>query len=95
MAAAEQETEIDIYIGKRLRQRRRAVGMSQVELATAIGVGFQQIQKYETAENGLSSRRLWEVSAALDVAPTYFFEGFQASDTEGSPTRSNGRRSPT
>lgn len=98
IAAAEEESDIDVHIGKRLRLRRRALAMSQTELASAIGVRFQQIQKYETGVGSLSSVRLWEVSVALGVAPTYFFEGFRASGqadptaSDPTPGRSENRR---
>lgn len=67
---------IDLYIGKRLRRRRRLLGLSQKNLAGAVGVRFQQIQKYECAANRMSAVRLWQLSKALDVPLSYFFEGF-------------------
>ena len=70
---------IDIHIGKRLRWRRRAVGMTQGDLASRIGVRFQQIQKYECAANRTSAAILWKLACALDVRVSYFYDGL-ASD---------------
>jgi len=66
---------IDIHVGKRLRERRLAAGMTQSQLADEVSVNFQQIQKYETGANRVSSSRLWELARALKVPITFFFEG--------------------
>lgn len=66
---------IDIHIGNRLRIRRTLVGMSQEELGHAIGVTFQQIQKYERGVNRVSGSRLFDVACALRVPVAFFFEG--------------------
>lgn len=68
--------DINIHLGKRLRSRRRLLGLSQKKLASAVGVQFQQIQKYECAANSMSAARLWQLSRALDVPLSYFFDGF-------------------
>lgn len=65
---------IDAQVGKRIRHRRWMLGMTQMLLASRIGVKFQQVQKYETGANRISASRLWEVSKALDVPIVYFFE---------------------
>ena len=65
---------IDIYVGNRVRQRRSLLGMSQTTVATAVGLTFQQIQKYERGLNRVSASRLYEFAAVLDVPVTYFFE---------------------
>ena len=75
--------DINIHIGKRLRGRRRLLGLSQKHLAGAVGVRFQQIQKYECAANRMSAVRLWQLSKALDVPLSYFFDGFP--ETEAPP----------
>jgi transcriptional regulator with XRE-family HTH domain len=67
--------QIDNYVGRRLRARRRFMGMTQHDLAQACGLRFQQIQTYECAANRISAARLWELAAALDVPVSYFFEG--------------------
>jgi transcriptional regulator with XRE-family HTH domain len=67
--------EIDFHLGKRMRRRRRLLGLTQQQLAEACGVRFQQIQKYECGANRVSAARLWRISSALDVPVNYFFEG--------------------
>jgi transcriptional regulator with XRE-family HTH domain len=53
---------VDIYVGMRLRQRRTALRMSQLELAEALGIAYQQLSKYERAVNRISVSRLYELS---------------------------------
>ena len=65
--------QIDIYIGKRIRERRNEIGLGQKDLARATGVTFQQIQKYEAGANRVSASRLWLIGIELDVPITYFF----------------------
>lgn len=65
----------DIHIGNRLRNARRASGLSQSELASRIGVTFQQVQKYENGANRIAGSRLWEVCKVLRLEPGYFFAG--------------------
>ena len=69
------DEEINILLGKRLRRRRRMLGLTQKDLADAVGIRFQQIQKYECAGNGLKASRLWQLSQVLKVPVTYFFDG--------------------
>lgn len=66
---------VDVHVGKRIRQRRWLVGMSQQQLAEQVGIKFQQIQKYETGANRVSASRLWDIAAALDIPIAFFFEG--------------------
>lgn len=68
---------VDIHVGKQIRQRRWLIGMSQENLAKAIGVRFQQIQKYEKGTNRVSSSRLWQISETLGVPISYFFKGLE------------------
>lgn len=67
--------EIDLHLGKRMRRRRRLLGLTQQRLAEACGVRFQQIQKYECGANRISAARLWRVAQALEISVEYFFEG--------------------
>jgi transcriptional regulator with XRE-family HTH domain len=67
--------EIDLHLGKRLRRRRRLLGLTQLQLAGACGVRFQQIQKYECGANRISAARLWQLAEALEVPVGYFFDG--------------------
>lgn len=64
---------IDRHIGKRLRERRLEIGMSQERLAELLGVTFQQVQKYEKGVNRIAASRLFDISRALDVEIAYFF----------------------
>jgi transcriptional regulator with XRE-family HTH domain len=66
---------IDLHVGRRLRIRRRHLGLSQQGLGDQLGVTFQQIQKYERAGNRVSCSVLFELARALGVTPGYFFEG--------------------
>jgi transcriptional regulator with XRE-family HTH domain len=66
---------IDVHVGQRIRQQRWAKSMTQKELAKAIGIKFQQIQKYESGSNRVSASRLWEISTALSVPINFFFDG--------------------
>ena len=67
--------EIDLHLGKRLRQRRRLLGLTQQQVAEAVGVRFQQIQKYECGANRISAARLWRMAKALQAPVASFFEG--------------------
>ena len=67
--------DIDLHLGKRLRRRRRLLGLTQQQLAGVCGVRFQQIQKYECGANRISAARLWQLSEALDVPVGYFYDG--------------------
>ena len=69
---------VDEHVGKRLRQRRWLVGMTQQQLAEHVGIKFQQIQKYETGANLVSASRLWDIASTLDVSINFFFDGLQA-----------------
>lgn len=64
---------IDALVGHRIRERRRHLGISQIQLSATIGVSYQQLQKYERGSNRVAAPRLAAISAALDVPPGYFF----------------------
>lgn len=80
---------VDLFVGKKLRLRRKLLGLSQETLANAVGVTFQQVQKYERGVNRISASRLSEFADALKVPIVYFFEGMSNSDdyTAKSPSR--------
>jgi len=78
---------IDVHVGRRIRQRRTLLGMSQEKLAEAIGLTFQQVQKYERGGNRLGSSRLFDVARVLDVPIPYFFEEMEAGLADKSPSR--------
>ncbi|MDQ0464520.1 transcriptional regulator with XRE-family HTH domain [Caulobacter ginsengisoli] len=72
--------DIDVHLGKRLRRRRRLLGLTQQQLAGTVGVRFQQIQKYECGANRISAARLWQLSEALEVPVGYFYDGLSDQD---------------
>jgi len=81
--------DIDLHLGRRLRRRRRLLGLTQQQLASVVGVRFQQIQKYECGANRISAARLWRISAALEVPVGYFYDGLAEGarcETNGEPT---------
>jgi transcriptional regulator with XRE-family HTH domain len=75
MAKTKGPNPIDIHVGGRMRMRRMALGMSQEKLATALGLTFQQVQKYEKGANRMGSSRLQQAADVLGVAVPFFFEG--------------------
>jgi transcriptional regulator with XRE-family HTH domain len=68
-------TNIDAYIGARLRQLRLFRGLSQERVAEAVGITFQQVQKYESGTNRIPASRLYSLAQYLGVSLDYFFEG--------------------
>ncbi len=68
---------VDIHVGKRIRHRRWMTGTTQQQLAEQVGIKFQQIQKYETGMNRVSASRLWDISNALGVPVSFFFDGIE------------------
>src|SRR5215813_5063132 len=74
--------EIDVHLGRRLRRRRRLLGLTQQELAASCGVRFQQIQKYECAANRMSAARLWQLAEVLEGPVSYFYEGLTREQRE-------------
>lgn len=70
--------DIDAHVGKRLRQRRTMLGLSQEAVAKAVGITFQQVQKYEKGANAMNSSRLYEFAQFMHVPVAYFFEGLDS-----------------
>jgi transcriptional regulator with XRE-family HTH domain len=66
---------VDDHVGTRLRERRRALGLSQAQLAARMGFTPPQINRYEHGTTRLSASGLWRAAQALEVAPGYFFDG--------------------
>lgn len=62
-------------IGRRLRTRRRLLGLTQAQVGQACGLSFQQVHKYESGSMMISASRLWKLSGVLGVPVSYFFEG--------------------
>ena len=71
---------IDVHVGARMRLRRVLLGLSQAELGGALGLTFQQIQKYERASNRISASMLYHIAAVLDVPIGFFYD-----DMDGVP----------
>ena len=79
-------TDIDLHLGRRLRRRRRLLGLTQQQLAMQVGIRFQQIQKYECGANRISAARLWELAEALETPVNYFYDGLaEAMEREETP----------
>ena len=72
---------VDVHVGQRLRVRRSLLGMSQEKLSDAIGLTFQQIQKYERGVNRISAGRLFQFSKILDVPIAYFYDQIDGEST--------------
>jgi transcriptional regulator with XRE-family HTH domain len=71
---------IDIHVGQKLRLRRTLLGLSQEKLGEAVGITFQQLQKYERGANRISASRLFNLSQVLGVQVGYFFEDLPPPD---------------
>ena len=91
MASKGHPNPIDVHVGKRLRLRRTLLGMSQEKLAEAIGLTFQQVQKYERGTNRVSSSRLFDLTRVLDVSLAYFFDEMGDDIASQSPSALQGR----
>ncbi len=83
---------VDVHVGARMRQRRSLLGMSQTHLGNAVGLTFQQIQKYERGSNRIGSSRLFEFAKVLDVQVSYFFDEMPSNALAGRPMSGRGRK---
>ena len=84
---------IDKHVGSRVRMRRMMLGMSQEKLGDALGLTFQQVQKYEKGTNRIGASRLQQISNILQVPVAFLFDG--APDTPGSTRSAKDTPSPT
>ena len=81
---------VDRHVGLRIRMRRKELGISQERLAEALGLTFQQVQKYERAANRVSASKLFEIARALNASVAYFYEGLTSPDElEAAPVAPN------
>ena len=71
---AKKPNPVDIHVGALIRGRRKVLGMSQEKLGDAVGITFQQIQKYEKGVNRVGASRLQQIAYTLGVSPAFFFE---------------------
>ncbi len=81
---------IDIHVGFRVRLRRNLLGMNQTDLGKALGVAYQQIQKYERGVNRVGASRLFNLGRALDVPVSFFFEDLSPAAAGGGKRRVRG-----
>jgi len=72
--SARSPNKTDVYIGKRIKMQRLARGLSQTDVASRLGITFQQIQKYERGVNRVGAGRLQEIANLFSVTPAFFFE---------------------
>ena len=78
---------VDVHVGSRVRLRRTLLGMSQEKLGEAIGLTFQQVQKYERGANRIGSSRLYDLSRVLDVPVGFFFDDMPVAVASSSPAQ--------
>ncbi len=76
---------VDVHVGARLQVRRKQLGMTQTTLGDAIGLSFQQVQKYERGTNRIGSGRLFNLSRVLDVPIEFFFDDMPTAVAASSP----------
>lgn len=74
-AAEDGPHPVDRFVGRRVAEKRISLGYNQSDLGRALGLTFQQIQKYEKGANRISSSKLWEMAKFLSVDISYFFDG--------------------
>lgn len=67
---------VDRHVGRRVQEKRLGLGLTQTALAKAVGVSFQQVQKYEKGTNRVSASKLFEIADFMKVDIPFFFEGF-------------------
>ena len=72
-----QAKSVDVHVGQRARDKRNERGLSQTEVANALGVTFQQVQKYERGTNRVGASRLYDLAKILGAPVQYFFEGLE------------------
>ncbi len=82
---------VDVHVGGRVRQRRLLLGMSQTNLGDALGLTFQQVQKYERGTNRIGSSRIFHLSQILGVSIEFFFDDMPADVAASSPAQWRGR----
>lgn len=76
---------VDVHVGSRVRLRRTLLGLSQEKLGDALGLTFQQVQKYERGANRIGASRLFDLSRVLDVPVSFFFDDMSVDATERKP----------
>ncbi len=82
---------VDVHVGARVWMRRTLLGMTQTDLGDALGLTFQQVQKYERGTNRISASRLYGLSQVFDVTVEYFFEDMPPDIAANSPAKGRGK----
>lgn len=82
---------IDVHVGNRLRLRRTLLGMSQQKVGEALGLTFQQVQKYERGTNRIGASRLWDLAGVLDCPVSFFFDEMDEKTAGASPRNWDGQ----
>ena len=85
--------QVDDFVGRQIRKRRNLLGMTQEELARALRISYQQVQKYETGANRVSAGRLFEIARSLDVNVSFFFDGAASGEPVPAPEHGGKARS--
>ena len=85
---------VDVHVGGRIRLRRTLLGLSQEKLGNAVGLTFQQIQKYERGANRVGASRLYQFSNVLDVPVSFFYDDMASEVKSNQPGLSEGEREP-
>jgi transcriptional regulator with XRE-family HTH domain len=80
-------TDIDQHVGARIRARRIVLGLTQQQLADAIGVTYQQAHKYERGVDRVSAGRLFQIAEALNAPTSYFYEGLGPEEAKPATSR--------
>lgn len=83
---------IDQHVGERIRLRRTERGLTQEQLAAALDVSYQQVQKYETGANRISAGRIYQIARKLGVEVGYFFDGLEEGESMAPPLEHGGRQ---
>jgi transcriptional regulator with XRE-family HTH domain len=91
MASLGKPNPIDVHVGARVRLRRTLLGLNQEKLGDAIGLTFQQVQKYERGANRIGASRLFDLSRVLDVPISYFYEAMDDEVRDQSPGQLHAR----
>ena len=82
---------VDVHVGARARVRRILLGMTQTDLGDALGLTFQQVQKYERGTNRIGAGRLYDLARVLDVSVEYFFDELSPDAGASSPAKGRGK----
>ncbi len=84
---------VDVHVGARVRMRRMWLGITQEKLGEAIGLTFQQVQKYERGANRIGASRLWDIAQVLGCPMSFFFEEMEEDTAKSSPRNLDGATS--